>query len=390
MMAIRLIFALGAALALSGCLSMRTPMTDFATDYNRVIADTRNEMILLNIVRSMRREPTHYSALGSINGNVSVSASAGAGLSGIIDDIDASASTGISVRSGPSFSVVPLSSSDFSRGILRPIEADVVRLFSEQGWGSQILIPLFVERIECGGRTYVNDPREYGSGGPVAGGRNLRREEIFALRFTVAEQQQDSINQRARMTINIDDSDAIGRLLDEFADDYSVQLHQVRREGADGETVRDLHVDVYDRTFGELAIEARDDTAAALCGASDGSGIVARGTQITLRSVEGVVYYLGELMRSGTALTSPDFEIGGAARRGQHVFRIFRSPPPEGYSVHVNHRGEDFFVADGYGVSAGDGREDRTIQVIALINQLIALQTSNEALERSPSTLTIN
>ncbi|MEO1168942.1 MAG: hypothetical protein AAFW97_09565 [Pseudomonadota bacterium] len=33
---------------------------------------------------------------------------------------------------------------------------------------------------------------------------------------------------------------------------------------------------------------------------------------------------------------------------------------------------------------------DRSIQVIRLISQLIALQTSSDALERSPSTLTIN
>ncbi len=37
---LRMIVGLAATLMASGCVSLQTPITDFATDYNRVIADT--------------------------------------------------------------------------------------------------------------------------------------------------------------------------------------------------------------------------------------------------------------------------------------------------------------------------------------------------------------
>ncbi len=62
-------------LSTGGCVSMRPTMTSFSVDYNRVVADTRNQMILLNIVRSAYREPTYYTAFSQIEGSLSLEAS---------------------------------------------------------------------------------------------------------------------------------------------------------------------------------------------------------------------------------------------------------------------------------------------------------------------------
>jgi len=62
------------AIALGNCVPLQTPTTDSATDCNHVIADLRNEMILLNIVRAQFREPTQYSTLSQVNGNMLITA----------------------------------------------------------------------------------------------------------------------------------------------------------------------------------------------------------------------------------------------------------------------------------------------------------------------------
>ncbi|NNC71327.1 MAG: hypothetical protein HKN78_00435, partial [Sphingomonadaceae bacterium] len=190
MFAKRFIAMICVAVTLAGCASLRTPMTDFATDYNRVIADTRNEMILLNIVRARFREPTHYSTLSQVTGNIALNAGAGAGLSGIIDDINAGANVSLGVRSAPTFQIVPLNTSEFAGGILRPIEPNVVAIFLGQGWNENRLAALLIENLKCGDETFHNDLRR-----DAADDENrltLSREQVAGLGFDARAASEDA------------------------------------------------------------------------------------------------------------------------------------------------------------------------------------------------------
>lgn len=108
------------ALLTAGCVSMRPTMTNFAIDYNRVVADTRNRMILLNIVRAAYREPTYYTAFNQIEGSLNVQAS----VSGELADLLGGTSTAFkptvngSFQNAPTFTIVPLNSDEFAKGML--------------------------------------------------------------------------------------------------------------------------------------------------------------------------------------------------------------------------------------------------------------------------------
>ncbi len=350
------IVAVAAAIGLTGCASLRTPMTDFATDYNRVIADTRNEMILLNIVRARFREPTHYSTLSQVSGNMSIRGGANAGLSGIIDDIDASAGASLSVSSSPSFQLVPLNTNQFAGGILRPIEPNVVAIFLGQGWNEHQLAALLIESVTCNGTEYVNDLRREISEDDDS--TLLRRADVFALGFE-SDQARPASDQPVA-TLGTGQASALNAVLSNLGGNYRVTI------GQDDE--------------GEVRFEIRERVPQVLH-VTTGANSACAGASLSpdnyeLRSVEGVIYYLGEVVRSGNGLRDD---------RGRLIFDVTTSAPNRNHTVHVDHRGQNWFVG-----AANEPGGDRSIQVISLISQLIALQTSSDALERSPSTLTIN
>jgi antitoxin (DNA-binding transcriptional repressor) of toxin-antitoxin stability system len=357
----RIGLAVAAAAAISGCTSLQTPMTDFATDYNRVIADTRNEMILLNIVRASEGEPTHYSALSSVSGNLSIGASASASLSGIIDDVDAGAGTSISVRSSPSFQIIPLNTRDFATGILRPVEPNVVALFLSQGWNQNLLAALMVESITCGSSTYNNDLR---SDGDRSGRRQyLSTDQAFGLGFAA---EDGGGSNGPILSLDAEQADSLGMILENLGDDYRVTI----RRAEDGTAI----FDVFERSEQTLNITLDDTARPAEC-----NDEALTPDNYELRSVEGIIYYLGEILRSGDGRL--------ISSNGDVVFALSNSAPARGHSIRVSHNGQTYFVPH---TDAAQRPRDRTIQVISLINQLIGLQTASEALERSPGTLTIN
>lgn len=350
-----------AAMSLSGCASMRTPMAEFATDYNRVIADTSNEMILLNIVRAQLGEPTHYSALSSVSGNLSIEGNAGASLNGIIDDIDANAGIGLTVSSSPSFQIVPLNTSDFATGILRPVEPNVVALFLSQGWNENLLAALLVESVSCNGITHYNDLRPEGE-------RNADRlyldaDQVFGLGFETSEGGNTN---EPIISLGADQAESLGMILDNLTDDYRVT---VRRDD-EGKAI----FDVFQRSQQTLNITVSGSNRLTGCSVSALSP-----DNYELRSVEGVIYYLGEILRSGAGeLRAPNGDV---------VFRVPNSAPAGGHAIHVAHEGRNYYIER---ANPGQRPRNRSSQVVSLITQLIALQTASDALERSPSTLTIN
>lgn len=365
------LLAAGASL-LAGCMSMRTPMTDFATDYNRVIADTRNEMVLLNILRAQHREPTHYSSISGIEGSISISAEAGLEYEYSADGLAATESGEIStpsaslaVASEPSFTIVPLSSEEFVRGVLSPINSSTIALLLSQGWREYILGPLLIERVSCGSTEIRNHPNLLVSDNP---GYDL--EDFAAIEFDFVPGEPP-----APYTLTIDDKDLAALLLENNASRFRIAAR--RASGAAGRSEVTIvpaapSQQLTAKLPPRLQALCEHETRAAIAG-EEGSE---QGAVLHLRSAEGVIYYLGELLRSGhsTRIT------GGSDER--YLFRLDGGGGPA--SVAVDYRGRRYAIAE------QDGRSsNRALQVISLINQLLALQTSNEALARTPTSVRV-
>ena len=98
-----------AAVALLGGCAFNQSLQRVAVDHNRMVADSTDELMLLNIVRSRYRMPMHFSRVTSMSGDVNLELSGTAGL-----DLEQGGSengaleAGATVGTNPSFEAVPM------------------------------------------------------------------------------------------------------------------------------------------------------------------------------------------------------------------------------------------------------------------------------------------
>lgn len=375
--------ALLLAACLGGCTSLRPQVTAFATDYNRAIADTRNQMVLLNIVRSSMGEPTHYSALSQVEATLTQKGGLSAGSGGMAagsDDLFGTVT--LEGSSAPTFTVVPLNTDEFATGILQPIGASAIRLLATQGWDSQLLSTLLISKIECEvqapGESYR---RHVGNWIPESGGEFRSPFADVGIDFSEAVTDPPREGAPDSFTLTVDGSRA-AELLSSGIDER-FRLRQLPGEGAGTRLVMARRPDE--------AITLRLPRGLIDCPhdekATDGHGarIVANGDPVAarayLRSIEGMIRFLGDAVRTGTVLT---YTVGDASAPERRVlFALGRGDSQPG-AVAVTHHGQRYSIP-----RWTSGSPDRSLQVIALVNQLLALQTSSDALKRAPSTVRV-
>ena len=151
---------LAVAALLGGC-AFRPQLHAVAIDHNRLVADTANELALLNILRARDRQPMHFTSMNVLRGNAQVSVSAEVGA--VLDEGDLKAispSLGAGAVSNPSFEIAIYDKQEFQNGIMRPVEPSLYQYFLSNGWPADYLARLLIERIEF---------RSDGSGGRPAG-----------------------------------------------------------------------------------------------------------------------------------------------------------------------------------------------------------------------------
>lgn len=141
-----------AALALGGCVT-HGALSNRAVDYNTAAESARNEMLLMNILRARDRRPMVFTGLSRITGSVRAESRIGAAAStgSAAPDVQAfSPSFGFS--DSPTFDVAVLDSQEFTRGIMTPVDTEILEYFWDQGYNREVLLYLVVDRVEleCG------------------------------------------------------------------------------------------------------------------------------------------------------------------------------------------------------------------------------------------------
>jgi hypothetical protein len=128
-----------------------------ALAYNRALAEHWDKQLFLNAVRASRRQPMYFTAVTQATETFTYSVQAGPGVSYKGADANPwSATLPITLSYSPSSTLTlqPLDTEKFMKGIERPIDLDIFRLFWEAGWPREMLLHLFV-------RTFVLDiPKE--------------------------------------------------------------------------------------------------------------------------------------------------------------------------------------------------------------------------------------
>lgn len=138
-----------AALLLSGCNTLGPPSVRRAPfEYNEALVRSRNEQLLLNLVRLRYRDTPYFLEPSSLSTQYELSGVAAAGITVVEGgDGDASTSTGISIVERPTVTWKPLQGEEFVTELLTPVPLDTVMLLPQSGWSIERVFRLAVQRL---------------------------------------------------------------------------------------------------------------------------------------------------------------------------------------------------------------------------------------------------
>lgn len=149
---LRFIGALAAIGILASCAGSFGPNSIAPTgfQYNEAIAHTKEEQILLNVVRLRYRDTIVFMDVGAVTSQQEFSAE----LSGSAvfpfksaGDGAGEVGPGVGYVTAPTISYVPQKGSEFARRLLTPIGAETIVLLANSGWSIERLLTCCVERI---------------------------------------------------------------------------------------------------------------------------------------------------------------------------------------------------------------------------------------------------
>lgn len=119
-------------------------------DYNQAIANSRNEQLLLNLVRLRYRDTVQFLEVSSVLTQYSIDGSAGiyplANLNGV-GSTPYGAGVGMAYSERPTVTFTPLQGEDFARRLLAPVAPETLILLAQSGWSIERLALCCVEQI---------------------------------------------------------------------------------------------------------------------------------------------------------------------------------------------------------------------------------------------------
>lgn len=293
----------GAAGVLAGCAAIpKERIAGGATAYNLAVEKAQNEMLLLNIIRASKRHPMYFTVLNDVKASMAFTVQGGMYLpigkfgsntsgSGLY-----TLSPSASYTTNPLFDVALLNSKEFVRGMLEPVQPQTFDHFWQQGWSREMLLYLFVRRLEVGERVYRNNPFSEDFGDFEKEVEHIAHDDCD---LTVSELPADLIGPEIKAEVAAAD-------LQKLIELHKAGLMLSPAKHTDGK------VDTYQiRSVrqGEYAIECKANAASPhpmrYMIRSDAQARTASGHKdvntIFLRSPETMIYYLGEIVRAERA-----------------------------------------------------------------------------------------
>jgi len=134
--------------------------------YNQAVADSNNDVLLLNIMRASKRYPTYYSRLEQNNAISSANPQLGLSLPFSHSRVVTTAAAGVTNQlSNAAITLMPqlqiqetnqlqlqsLDDQKYISGMMTPISVDRYALFANAGWPSELLGLLFIQSITVDG-----------------------------------------------------------------------------------------------------------------------------------------------------------------------------------------------------------------------------------------------
>lgn len=114
-----------------------------AIAYNKAVADSTNQLFLLNTLRARDRFPLYYSRTTGNTASASLSPSLTLGLDG--NNLSPSATIGNSLQNN--LSLANLDDQKFMRGVLTPVPLAIMEAYYGQRWPKEVLAMMFIKDI---------------------------------------------------------------------------------------------------------------------------------------------------------------------------------------------------------------------------------------------------
>ncbi len=149
----KIVTALAAALLAGGC-SLATFVKSTTADYTQTYEEMTGVSLVTNILRARDYAPLNFSSLSDIRYQMTVGGSLGTTWPvGPLDHSTTRATigtgmSGIAASSSPSFDVAPLDTQDFTRGILTPIDPVLVKYYIDREIPQKMLMFLLFSQIQ--------------------------------------------------------------------------------------------------------------------------------------------------------------------------------------------------------------------------------------------------
>ena len=392
----------GLILSLAGC-SLTSLVSNESVDYNKTVEDVTTTVLVTNILRARDSAPLFFSDISQLRGSFTASASASVSFpfGAINRPLTAggardSASLGpLTFSSNPSFDMAPLTTKQFTQGLLNSISDALLAYYLDRLRGnSYIALDLFISSIDTVGS---DGETSHVSNGGVA---NARDDFFDALdtwtHWKAIHDYQQKVDQATNQggpppplpqplahppkIVVVSREKPFGPAVKITAD----TLIRAKTASLDVHTIAGDKVQFVDKlSVTTLCVPNTSDTdyiavglvsissqklnpsdeypeTNASChprGSSAPAVVQSTRYQAHVRSVEGMFYYLGY------ALNQPDPLLG------------FYLPimPPKTYRTSVSYRGQGYYVPD----------DQVTLSVFAILNDLVNINRSADELPKT-------
>jgi hypothetical protein len=400
---------------LPGCAATTTT-SKVAVDYNRIFAQSRNELLVTNILRASAREPMQFSTMGTVTGGVRNTGSLTIPFTNLIggkDGLTISPSTTLNDGINPQVTIVPLGDKEFTEGILKPVSLDTLSYFFNQGWDPELILPLVVGGVVCerGDDRWLvlNRGERHNSADPIYN----KFVDLFASAPRLPIQPQGPATDK---TVRMPAKEGLAILKDGLGSGRKVTITPVLAKG--GEPTADVKVTISESQRSVLVIGSYpsvvcDKPAPGVAPpppvdvstltemisalppsqtpATAPSNIPPIKAYALLRSVESIIYFLGETQRDiwehfdECAAAGADWPYYTRTRpgRGPENFVLLRiekacGNEPVAFRTFVQTRfnNHHYYVRR----SEDAGRSDRSLTTLTFLSELIALQISGSTI----------
>lgn len=135
-------------LLVSGCLASRT-LNHVVMEYDRSVSEGVVEQLLLNIARSVHREPIHFTAVSNIAATFDYRFNAGATppLGGVTGGFSLAPIFGAAIAENPTITIVPIEGEEFTQRLLTPFEEHRLILLLRQGYDIDMMLRLMAQEL---------------------------------------------------------------------------------------------------------------------------------------------------------------------------------------------------------------------------------------------------